>query len=123
MRYKEEVKITNGQQHRHHSLQRTAFASYQPLALYLRILRLTRTALSIPDNTPLHFLYGSASKGGEEMMFRSYPDVMTVKQLAAALGIGIAERAQHKRLEHLRAAGVVHAEGRLRCALCQALVV
>ena len=23
------------------------------------------------------------------MMFRSYPDVMTVKQLAAALGIGI----------------------------------
>jgi excisionase family DNA binding protein len=24
-----------------------------------------------------------------EMMFRSYPDVMTVKQLAAALGIGI----------------------------------
>lgn len=40
-------------------------------------------------NTPLHFLYGSASKGGEEMMFRSYPDVMTVKQLAAALGIGI----------------------------------
>ena len=31
----------------------------------------------------------SASKGGEEMMFRSYPDVMTVKQLAAALGIGI----------------------------------
>ena len=45
--------------------------------------------LSIPDNTPLHFLYGSASKGGEEMMFRSYPDVMTVKQLAAALGIGI----------------------------------
>lgn len=32
---------------------------------------------------------GSASKGGEEMMFRSYPDVMTVKQLAAALGIGI----------------------------------
>ena len=89
MRYKEEVKITHGQQHRHHSLQRTAFASYQPLALYLRILRLTRTALSIPDNTPLHFLYGSASKGGEEMMFRSYPDVMTVKQLAAALGIGI----------------------------------
>jgi hypothetical protein len=67
MRYKEEVKITNGQQYRHHPLQRTAFASYQPLALYLRILRLTRTALSIPDNTPLHFLYGSASKGGESL--------------------------------------------------------